>query len=234
MDKERYNRQILLPELGEEGQEKLSRARVLLVGVGGLGSPIALYLTGAGVGTLGVMDDDVVSLNNLQRQVLYSESEIGESKALCAARRLRALNSDIVIKPYPMRLTPENAREIMQEYDLVVDGCDNFATRFLINDTCAQLGIPYVYGAICGLEGQVAVFLHRAGSHATYRTLHPDKEATLQMPLPPKAVLGVTPGIVGCTEASEVIKLICGYGQPLIDRLWTIDLHTMQTLVIDL
>lgn len=234
MDKERYNRQILLPELGEEGQEKLSRARVLLVGVGGLGSPIALYLTGAGVGTLGLMDDDVVSLNNLQRQVLYSESEIGESKALCAARRLRALNSDIVIKPYPMRLTPENAREIMQEYDLVVDGCDNFATRFLINDTCAQLGIPYVYGAICGLEGQVAVFLHRAGSHATYRTLYPNKEATLQMPLPSKAVLGVTPGIVGCTEASEVIKLICGYGQPLIDQLWTIDLHTMQTLVIDL
>ena len=234
MDKERYNRQILLPELGEEGQEKLSRARVLLVGVGGLGSPIALYLTGAGVGTLGLMDDDVLSLNNLQRQVLYSESEIGESKALCAARRLRALNSDIVIKPYPMRLTPENAREIMQEYDLVVDGCDNFATRFLINDTCAQLGIPYVYGAICGLEGQVAVFLHRAGSHATYRTLYSNKEATLQMPLPSKAVLGVTPGIVGCTEASEVIKLICGYGQPLIDQLWTIDLHTMQTLVIDL
>ena len=234
MDKERYNRQMLLPELGEEGQERLSKARVLLVGVGGLGSPIALYLTGAGVGTLGLVDDDVVSLHNLQRQVLYNESEIGQPKALCAARRLQALNSDIVIKPYPMRLMPENAREIVQEYDLVVDGCDNFATRFQINDTCAQLGIPYVYGAICGLEGQVSVFLHRADSHATYRTLFPDEEATLSMPHPPKAVLGVTPGIVGCTEASEVIKLICGYGQPLVDKLWTIDLRTQQTLTIDL
>lgn len=234
MDNERYNRQMLLPELGEEGQEKLRKARVLLVGVGGLGSPIALYLTGAGVGTLGLVDDDVVSLHNLQRQVLYSEPELGEPKALCAARRLQALNGDIIIKPYRMRLTPENARDIMQEYDLVVDGCDNFATRFVINDTCAQLGIPYVYGAICGLEGQVAVFLHREGSHATYRTLHPDEEQTLHLPLPPKAVLGVTPGIVGCAEASEVIKLICGYGQPLVDKLWTIDLRTLQTLIIDL
>lgn len=234
MNNERYNRQMFLPELGEKGQEKLSKARVLLVGVGGLGSPIALYLTGAGVGTLGLVDDDVVSLNNLQRQVLYSEAEIGQPKALCAARRLQALNSDIVVKPYRTRLTPENAREIISTYDIVVDGCDNFATRFLLNDTCAALGIPYVYGAICGLEGQVSVFLHRQGAHSSYRTLHPDEEATLHMPLPPKAVLGVTPGIVGCTEASEVIKLICGYGQPLVDKLWTIDLRTQQTYLIDL
>lgn len=154
----RYDRQMILPEIGEDGQQKLKQAKVLIVGVGGLGSPIALYLTGAGVGCIGLVDDDVVSISNLQRQVLYSEKELGKPKAICAAERLSALNSEITIRTYPTRLTEENAQEIISQYDIVVDGCDNFSTRYLINDICAEMGKVYVYGAICGFEGQVSVF----------------------------------------------------------------------------
>lgn len=234
MNMERYQRQIALPEIGEEGQALLSQARVLIVGVGGLGSPIALYLAGAGVGCLGLVDDDCVSLSNLQRQILYTEQEVGQPKALCAARRLCQLNSSITIHPYPQRLTAETIDEILCQYDLVVDGCDNFATRFLINDHCVKRGIPYIYGGICGFEGQVSVFPNDGTSRSSYRTLYPDEAATLAMPHPSKAVIGVTPGIVGCVEAAEAIKLICHVGEPLVDRLWTIDLHTMQTYLIDL
>lgn len=234
MNMERYQRQIALPEIGEEGQALLSQARVLIVGVGGLGSPIALYLAGAGVGCLGLVDDDCVSLSNLQRQILYTEQEVGQPKALCAARRLFQLNSSITIHPYPQRLTAETIDEILCQYDLVVDGCDNFATRFLINDHCAKRGIPYIYGGICGFEGQVSVFPNDGTSRSSYRTLYPDEAATLAMPHPSKAVIGVTPGIVGCVEAAEAIKLICHVGEPLVDRLWTIDLRTMQTYLIDL
>lgn len=234
MNMERYQRQIALPEIGEEGQALLSQARVLIVGVGGLGSPIALYLAGAGVGCLGLVDDDCVSLSNLQRQILYTEQEVGQPKALCAARRLCQLNSSITIHPYPQRLTAETIDEILCQYDLVVDGCDNFATRFLINDHCAKRGIPYIYGGICGFEGQVSVFPNDGTSRSSYRTLYPNEAATLAMPHPSKAVIGVTPGIVGCVEAAEAIKLICHVGEPLVDRLWTIDLRTMQTYLIDL
>ena len=143
--KERYNRQLILPEIGEEGQARLQQARVLIVGVGGLGSPIALYLTGAGVGTIGLIDDDVVSESNLQRQVLYNEKEVGLSKAEKAREHLQALNSHVCIKAYPERLTAENAEAIIGQYDLVLDGCDNFATRYLINDTCVRLGKVYIY-----------------------------------------------------------------------------------------
>ncbi|MBO4984829.1 MAG: HesA/MoeB/ThiF family protein [Bacteroides sp.] len=233
MNTERYNRQILLPELGEEGQTKIRNARVLLVGVGGLGSPIALYLTGAGVGCLGLVDDDVVSISNLHRQVLYNEQEVGQSKAICASRRLQMLNSEVKIETYPFRLTEENAREIIGQYDVVVDGCDNFKTRFLLNDTCQALGIPYVYGGICGWEGQVSIFCHPS-SHTTYRTLFPDEAATLSMPHPGKQVIGMTPGIIGSTEATEVIKLIANVGEPLIDKIWAIDLRTLQTHLINL
>ena len=234
MNMERYQRQIALPEIGEEGQALLSQARVLIVGVGGLGSPIALYLAGAGVGCLGLVDDDCVSLSNLQRLILYTEQEVGQPKALCAARRLCQLNSSITIHPYPQRLTAETIDEILCQYDLVVDGCDNFATRFLINDHCVKRGIPYIYGGICGFEGQVSVFPNNGTSRSSYRTLYPDEAATLAMPHPSKAVIGVTPGIVGCVEAAEAIKLICHVGEPLVDRLWTIDLRTMQTYLIDL
>ena len=227
---ERYNRQIILPELGNEGQQRLKRAKVLIVGVGGLGSPIALYLAGAGVGTIGLVDDDLVSISNLQRQVLYSEPEVGLPKAIQAKIRLEALNSDIKVNAHPCRLSKGNAEEIIGEYDIIVDGCDNFATRYLINDTCLKLGKVYVYGAIRAFDGQVSVFNYHGGPH--YRHLFPYEEEMLSMPAPPKGVLGVTPGIVGCAEANEVLKIIGGYGDILSGKLWTIDLKTMETNII--
>lgn len=227
---ERYNRQIILPELGNEGQQRLRRAKVLIVGVGGLGPPIALYLAGAGVGTIGLVDDDLVSISNLQRQVLYSEPEVGLPKAIQAKMRLEALNSDIKVNAHPCRLTKRNAEEIISEYDIIVDGCDNFATRYLINDTCLKLGKVYVYGAIRAFDGQVSVFNYHGGPD--YRHLFPYEEEMLSMPAPPKGVLGVTPGIVGCAEANEVLKIIGGYGDILSGKLWTIDLKTMETNII--
>lgn len=228
---ERYERQVMLDEIGEEGQCLLQKARVLIVGVGGLGSPIAIYLAGAGVGTIGLMDDDTVSLTNLHRQVLYTEKEVGQPKVFHARERLLSMNSCINVQAYNERLTKENAQDRVADYDFVVDGTDNFATRYLISDTCAAMGKPYIYGAICGLEGQVGVLC--AGS-ATYRTLHPDEEDTLGMPHPGRQVVGVTPAIVGSVQASQVLQLICHYGEPLIDQLWTIDLRTMQSFIIKL
>ena len=227
---ERYNRQIILPELGKEGQQRLQRAKVLIVGVGGLGSPIALYLTRAGVGTIGLVDDDVVSISNLQRQVLYSESEVGLYKAIQAKKRLEALNSDVQINAYPTRLTKDNAANIIHPYDIIVDGCDNFATRYLINDTCVQQGKIYVYGAIRAFDGQVSVFNYQGGPD--YRHFFPDEAEMLSMPHPPKGVLGITPGMVGCAEAAEVLKIIGGYGEVLSGKLWMIDLKTMETHLI--
>ncbi len=221
----------MLGEIGEEGQRKLRAAKVLLVGVGGLGSPIATYLTGAGVGTLGIIDDDTVSVSNLHRQVLYSEEEVGLPKAECAKRRLHALNHEVNIIAYPKRLTKENAADIIGRYDLVVDGMDNFATRFIVSDVCEALGKPYVYGAIRGLEGQVSVLCH---GKRTYRSLFPDEEATLSMPHPGKAVLGTTPAVVGSVEACQAMQLIAGFGEPLIDRMWIINLGDMQSHIIQL
>ncbi|MCM1109408.1 MAG: HesA/MoeB/ThiF family protein [Clostridium sp.] len=230
---ERYARQGMLEEIGREGQEKLRRARVLVVGTGGLGSPITLYLTGAGIGRLGLVDEDTVSVSNLHRQVLYGEAETGMSKVEQAARRLRALNSEVEIRTYPCRLTAGNAAEIIAGYDIVVDACDNFATRYVLNDTCRALGKPYVYGAIQGFCGQVSVFC--TGPQAkTYRDLYPDEEAMLRMPPPPKGVVGMTPAVVGSVEAHEVMKLVCGYGTPLAGKLWTIDLRDMQSYTLDL
>lgn len=224
----RYDRQMILPEIGEEGQKKLLDAKVLIVGVGGLGSPIALYLAGAGVGCIGLVDDDVVSISNLQRQVLYSEKELGKSKAVCAAERLSALNSEIKVQSYSTRLTGDNARDIIREYDMVVDGCDNFATRYLINDICIEQGKPYIYGAICGFEGQVSVF-NFGNRKKSYRNLYPDEEEMKRMPPPPKGVMGITPAVVGSIEATEVLKVIGGFGDVLAGELWTIDLRTLQS-----
>lgn len=224
----RYDRQISLPEIGVAGQARLGKAKVLIVGVGGLGAPIALYLAGAGIGTLAMVDDDRVGLTNLQRQILYTEADIGQSKALCAARRIRELNGDILAEAYPFRLVKENARELISQCDIVVDGCDNLATRYLISDTCHALGKPYVYGAIRGFEGQVSVFCYGKGEK-TYRDLFPDEDGALNMPPQDNAVMGVTPAMVGVAEANEVIKLIAGYGEPLAGKLWTIDLRTMQS-----
>lgn len=229
--RERYHRQMLLPEMGEAGQEKLRNARVLLVGVGGLGSPIATYLTGAGVGTIGLMDDDVVSVTNLHRQVLYTEEEVGLSKVECAVKRLAAQNSEVKLVPYACRLTEENAAEIIRDYDLVVDGCDNFASRYVIDTVCRAQKKPYVYGSIQGLAGQVCVF--GVGKSPKYYTdLYPKEET--QDYTPSKAVLGVTPAIVGSVEANQVLQLITGIGTPLVNRLWTIDLYTMESHVFDL
>ena len=177
------------------------------------------------------MDDDVVSISNLQRQILYTENEVGQLKVHCAAQRLRALNGNIEVHAYPFRLNRENARRLIADYDIVVDGCDNFSTRYLISDSCSALNKPYVYGAIQGFEGQVSVFCH-GGQPKTYRDLYPDEAATLQMPAPDKSVIGVTPAIVGSVEASEVLKLICGYGDVLAGKLWTVDLRSLLLFIL--
>ena len=178
--KMRYARQTMLPEIGEEGQKKLSQAKVLIIGVGGLGSPISIYLTGAGVGTIGLMDDDKFSVSNLQRQILYTEDEVGKSKVFCAEKRLKKLNNDICVIAYEEKLTKENAQSIIAEYDIVVDGCDNFNTRYIISDACEALKKVYVYGAICAFDGQVSVFDYKKGY--SYRDLYPDEKGMLEMP----------------------------------------------------
>jgi len=224
---DRYQRQIILPEFGEEGQQKLLNAKVLVIGAGGLGCPALQYLAAAGVGTLGIVDDDTVALNNLHRQVLYSVGDIGLSKAERAAEILSQLNPDINIIAFKERLTVENAMEIMQSFDIIIDGTDNFSTRYMINDACVLLGKPLVYAAISQFEGQVAVFCPHplkggSGSGVNYRDLFPE---------PPKddevlncaeaGVLGILPGIIGTMQASETIKLITGIGTPLINSMWT-------------
>ena len=218
----KYHRQTLLPEIGEEGQERLKQAKVLIVGVGGLGCPIALYLTSAGVGHIGLIDDNVVSIHNLHRQVLYDETDIGQPKATCALHHLRKKNSDIELIAYPMRLTKENAEALISEYDIVVDGCDNHATRYLISDICERLGKPYVYGAIGAFQGQVGILCHKPDA-PTYRTLFPDEEAMLALEAG-KGVIGTTPAIVGSIIANEVLKLIVGFGEALKGKILIIDL----------
>lgn len=229
----RYARQTMLPEIGEEGQERLRAARVLVAGTGGLGSPVSLYLAGAGVGHIGLADDDRVSTTNLHRQVLYAEAETGLPKAVLAARRLRMLNGEVDVKPYLCRLTPDNAADVIRDYDIVVDACDNYRTRYLLNDVCRAQGKPYVYGAIEGFCGQVSVFCRTAAAKS-YRDLYPDEEEACRLPRTVKGVMGMTPAVVGSVQAHEVMKLICGYGEVLDGRLWTIDLRTMQSYVIEL
>ncbi|MCD8164973.1 MAG: HesA/MoeB/ThiF family protein [Bacteroides sp.] len=227
--KERYARQLILPEIGEAGQEKLRKAKVLIVGAGGLGSPIALYLCGAGVGTLGIIDDDTVSISNLQRQILYTEAEQGLPKSQCAVQRLRQLNSETGLHHYPFRLTADNAEEMIRQYDIVVDGCDNYTTRYIINDVCEKLQKPYIYGAISGFSGQVSVFHYQGGP--SYRDLYPDEKELSQIS-PFKGVIGITPGITGSIQALEVIKIITGCGEVLSGKLWTINLLTLENHII--
>ena len=228
---ERYARQTMLPEIGEEGQRRLAAASVLVVGVGGLGSPAALYLTGAGVGRLGLADPDTVSESNLQRQVLYSESQIGRSKPEAARERLSALSSTTRFDLHPEGITAENARELVAAYDLVVDCCDNFATRYLLDDTCAACGKPWVYGSIGAFHGQVSLFNGR--TRRRYAELYPDREALCALPRSTAGVLGTVPGVIGTVEATEAIKWIAGFGEPLEGKLFTIDLKTLQTETIE-
>lgn len=223
---ERYVRQISLTEIGEEGQKRLSKARVLLVGAGGLGSPAAIYLAAAGVGHIGLMDDDTVDVGNLQRQILYAESELGRYKAEAAAERLMSMNSCISAEPLVCRLTEDNAEEVISRYDIIVDGCDNFETRCLMDKTCRRLGKPYVYGAIQGFEGQVSVFSHGTLGYVDLFGCTSGKAS--------QAVTGMTAGIIGSVMAHEVLKIICGYGEVLAGRMWTIDLLTMQSNLIEL
>ena len=229
---ERYNRQILLPEIGEAGQRKLQQAKVLIVGVGGLGCPEAIYLTAMGVGYLGLIDDDKVSLSNLGRQVLYKEEDEGKWKVECAAKYLKEQNNDVNIMTYPCRLTAENAEEIISQYDIVIDGCDNPATRYLISDTCIATGKSYIYAAIGAFTGQVAILCH--GEHpCTYRTLFPD-ESTLKNLKANKGVIGSTPAVTGSVAANEALKLIVGFGEPFVNKLWNIDLLTLESYTIHL
>jgi sulfur-carrier protein adenylyltransferase/sulfurtransferase len=220
--RERYSRHLLLPEVGAEGQQKLLDAKVLLLGAGGLGSPSALYLAAAGVGTLGIVDNDEVDLSNLQRQVIHNSERIGVAKVDSAEQTITALNPDVQVKKYALRLGPENIMDILPGYDIVVDGLDNFPTRYLLNDASVRLGIPVVSAAILGFEGQLSVFKPYDGP--CYRCLFPvPPPAELAPSCGANGVLGVLPGTMGLLQATEVIKLILGEGDPLIGRLLMYD-----------
>lgn len=230
MNDERYARQTALPEIGPTGQAMIERGSVLIVGLGGLGAPAATYLTGAGVGRIGLCDPDTVSLSNLQRQVLYTEAEVGLAKVDCAARRLAAISGHTVFEKYPDGITPENAREIIGAYDIVVDCCDNFATRYLIDDVCAELGKVWVYGSIGAFSGQAAVM---NGAHGLrYNYLYPDREELEGQPAASGGVLGIVPGVIGAIEAGEALKLLGQFGEPLDGKLYVIDLKTLNTNIL--
>lgn len=226
-DLSRYARQTMLPQLGEEGQRRLRAASVLVVGLGGLGAPVSIYLTGAGVGRIGLCDADTVSLTNLQRQVLYTEGQIGQPKTACARERLAAMSGATAFDVYPEGLTAENADSIIAGYDLVVDCCDNFATRYLIDDACARLGKPWVYGSIGEFNGQLALMGGRRGLR--YTALYPDRDALCARPRTVAGVLGPVPGIVGAMQAAEALKWLAGIECALDGTLFAIDTLTFET-----
>ncbi|HEY6200829.1 MAG TPA: molybdopterin-synthase adenylyltransferase MoeB [Candidatus Binatia bacterium] len=214
----RYSRHFLLPEVGEVGQAKLLKAKVLMVGAGGLGSPSAYYLAAAGVGTLGIIDNDVVDLSNLQRQILHSNNRVGMPKVESAKLTLEGLNPDVKVIPYQEKLTSQNIMEIIKDYDIIVDGCDNFPTRYLVNDACVLTGKPNVHGSIFQFEGQATVFY--PGKGPCYRCLYPEPPPADMAPSCAEAgVLGVLPGLIGTIQALETIKLILGKGETLVGKL---------------
>ncbi|MDQ5808835.1 MAG: molybdopterin-synthase adenylyltransferase MoeB [Actinomycetota bacterium] len=216
--RQRYSRHFLLPEIGEEGQQKLLDAKVLLLGAGGLGAPTALYLAAAGVGTLGIVDDDVVDVSNLQRQVIHSTSRVGEPKVDSAEAYIKDLNPDVNVVKYQTRMDASNIMEIIEGYDVVVDGLDNFPTRYLLNDASVRLKIPVVSASILGFDGQLSVFAPYDGP--CYRCLYPvPPPAELAPSCGANGVLGVLPGTMGLLQATEVIKLVVGVGEPLVGRL---------------
>jgi adenylyltransferase/sulfurtransferase len=224
---QRYSRHLIMPEVGMEGQLKLKRARVLTIGTGGLGAPLGLYLAAAGVGHLGLVDFDVVDNSNLQRQVTFTTADVGKPKSEAAKARLSALNPSIEIVSYETRLTSDNALELFRDYDIIVDGTDNFPTRFLVNDACVLLGKPNVYGSIFRFEGQATVFGYPGGP--CYRCLYPEPPPPGLVPSCAEGgVLGVLPGIVGSIQAMETIKLILGTGEPLVGRLLLFDALAMR------
>ena len=218
----RYSRHLIMPEVGMEGQKKLKAARVLCIGAGGLGSPLALYLAAAGVGTLGIVDFDVVDYTNLQRQIIHSTADVGRKKLDSAAEKLQAINPFLNIRKFETRLSSDNALELFRDFDIIADGTDNFPTRYLVNDACVLTGKPNVYGSIFRFEGQASVFATEEGP--CYRCLYPEPPPPGLVPSCAEGgVLGILPGLVGVIQATEAIKLILGKGEPLIGRLLLVD-----------
>jgi sulfur-carrier protein adenylyltransferase/sulfurtransferase len=223
----RYSRHLIMPEVGMEGQLKLKQARVLCIGTGGLGAPLGLYLAAAGVGRIGIVDFDTVDFTNLQRQILFGTEDVGRRKIEAGAERLHSLNPEIQIDPIEARLTSENALEHFRDYDIIVDGTDNFPTRYLVNDACILLGKPNVYGSIFRFEGQITIFGYPGGP--CYRCLYPEPPPPGLVPSCAEGgVLGVLPGIVGAIQAAETLKLILGKGEHLIGRLLLFDALAMR------
>jgi len=228
----RYQRHIQLSEIGQTGQDKIKKAKVLVIGAGGLGCPALQYLTASGVGIIGIMDPDIVSVSNLQRQILYNENDIGKNKALCAEHYLSKLNSDVKIKSYPFALTVENAAEHIAKFDMVIDGTDNFYTRYLINDQCVLLNKVMVYGALYKFEGQVSVFNYKNGP--SYRCLFPKPPGKGEIPnCSEVGVLGVVPGVIGMHQASETLKIILEIGDVLSGKLLCINLLNHTNTIFD-
>jgi sulfur-carrier protein adenylyltransferase/sulfurtransferase len=218
----RYSRHLIMPEVGMEGQQKLKAARVLCIGAGGLGSPLALYLGAAGVGTLGIVDFDVVDYTNLQRQIIHTTADVGRKKLDSAAEKLKAINPFLNIRKFETRLSSDNALELFRDFDIIADGTDNFPTRYLVNDACVLTGKPNVYGSIFRFEGQASVFATKEGP--CYRCLYSEPPPPGLVPSCAEGgVLGILPGLVGVIQATEVIKLILGKGDPLIGRLLLVD-----------
>lgn len=230
-EQKQYNRHIILDKIGEEGQLKLKKAKVLVIGAGGLGCPVLQYLTAAGIGTIGIIDDDVVSQSNLQRQILYTVEDIGNSKAETAAKRLYKLNPFVQFNVYKEKLTVVNAVDLFSQYDVIVDGSDNFATRYLTNDAAVLTNKPLVYGAVFKFEGQVSVFNYKES--ATYRCLYPNPPKPEESPNCSEiGVLGVLPGVIGSLQANEVIKIICGIGDVLANKLLMYDTLSMRQMIL--
>jgi adenylyltransferase/sulfurtransferase len=223
----RYSRHLIVPEVGMEGQLKLKAAKVLLVGAGGLGAPLGLYLAAAGIGRIGLVDFDVVDFTNLQRQVIHFTKDVGRNKIDSAAEKMQALNPNVEIVKHEVALSSENAMEILKDYDLVVDGTDNFPTRYLVNDACVLLGKPNVYGSIFRFEGQATVFAYQGGP--CYRCLYPEPPPPGLVPSCAEGgVLGILPGTIGLIQATETVKLILGIGEPLVGRLLLYDALAMR------
>ena len=223
----RYSRHLIMPEVGMEGQLKLKQARVLCIGAGGLGSPVAIYLAAAGAGTLGIVDFDIVDFTNLQRQILHGTRDVGRKKLDSATETIAAINPNVEIRKFETRLTSQNALEIIRDFDIVVDGTDNFATRYLVNDACVLLGKPNVYGSIFRFEGQASVFATKDGP--CYRCLYPAPPPPGVVPSCAEGgVLGILPGLVGVIQATETIKLILGAGDSLVGRLLLVDALAMR------
>lgn len=224
---QRYSRHIILPEVGVEGQEKLLSSRVLIAGMGGLGSPAALYLAAAGIGTFGLVDFDVVELSNLQRQVIHTTEDLGKPKVKSAEETIKAINPDATVHQYRQRIASETIADIITDYDLVLDGTDNFPTRFLLNDACLLTGKILVYGAVLRFDGQVSVFAPNQGP--CYRCFIPEMPPPGAVPSCQQGgILGVLPGVIGILQATEAIKLLIGVGEPLIGRLLLFDALSME------